>query len=205
MSEVSRPGLTVARLAVLYGGRWQPVRSWHEDSRMVKVARQTVDLSAFPDLVVIYLGMRVNAWTGLKTLFGLGPQINAAVDQRPDGLLLHENFLMSLVPVHLGMRQYWRDFDTLEAWSRSTPHRDWWRNFLRSSGGTGFWHETYFMRGGMEAVYDDIPVGLGFGRFAPLRPARGPMFSARGRAGRPGEVAAAVVGEDEIYDASDQV
>ena len=22
-----------------------------------------------------------------------------------------------------GMHQYWRDFDTLEAWSRSTPHR----------------------------------------------------------------------------------
>ena len=27
---------------------------------MGRVARQTVDLSAFPDLVVIYLGMRVN-------------------------------------------------------------------------------------------------------------------------------------------------
>ena len=40
-----------------------------------KVERQTVDLSAFPDLVVIYLGMRLNAWAGLKTLFGLGPQI----------------------------------------------------------------------------------------------------------------------------------
>jgi hypothetical protein len=34
---------------------------------MGKVARQTVDLSGFPDLVVIYLGMRVNAWAGLKT------------------------------------------------------------------------------------------------------------------------------------------
>ena len=41
---------------------------------MGKVARQTVDLAAFPDLVVIYLGMRVNTWVGLKTLLGLGPQ-----------------------------------------------------------------------------------------------------------------------------------
>jgi hypothetical protein len=38
-----------------------------------KVERQTVDLSTFPDLVVIYLGMRVNAWTGIKTLLGCGP------------------------------------------------------------------------------------------------------------------------------------
>jgi Domain of unknown function (DUF4188) len=166
---------------------------------MDKVTRQTVDLSSFPGLVVIYLGMRVNAWIGLKTLFGLGPQIKNAVSQKPDGLLLYENFLFSLIPLHVGMRQYWRDFNTLEAWSRSAPHREWWRNFLRQSGGTGFWHETYFMRGGMEAVYDDIPVPLGFGRFAPLQPARGSMFSARSRAKLTGKPAAAVVQEDELY------
>ena len=39
------------------------------------VNRQTVDLSAFPELVVIYLGMRVNALAGVKTVLGLGPQI----------------------------------------------------------------------------------------------------------------------------------
>ena len=66
------------------------------------VQRQTVDLSSFPDLVVMYLGMRVNAWTGIKTLFGLGPQIQDAVSKKPDGLLLHENFIMSLFPLHLG-------------------------------------------------------------------------------------------------------
>lgn len=94
---------------------------------------------------------------------------------------------MSLIPLHLGMRQYWRDFDALEAWSRSTLHREWWRDFLRSSRGTGFWHEAYFMRGGMEAVYDDVPVPLGFGQFARFQPARGPMFSARSRAKLAGE------------------
>ena len=164
-----------------------------------RVERQTVDLSAYPDLVVIYLGMRVNAWTGVKTLLGLGPQIKNAVDQKPDGLLLHESFIMSLIPLHLGMREYWRDFASLEAWSRSTPHRQWWSDFLRSSRGTGFWHEAYFMRGGMEAVYDDVPAPLGFGRFAPLVPARGPMFSARGRAKLAGEPPAAVVREGEFY------
>jgi fumigallin biosynthesis monooxygenase-like protein len=163
-----------------------------------KVQRQTVDLAAFPDLVVIYLGMRVNAWTGLRTLLGMAPRIRNAVEQRPDGLLLHEYFLLSLAPPHLGMRQYWRDFDALEAWSRSAPHRDWWRNFLRSSGGTGFWHETYFMRGGMEAVYDDVHVPVGLGRFAPLQPARGPMFSARERAKLAGAPPPAVVEEAEL-------
>ncbi len=164
-----------------------------------KVERQTVDLSAYPDLVVIYLGMRVNAWTGVKTVLGLGSQIGDSAKQKPDGLLLHESFMFSLLPPHVGMRQYWRDFDTLEAWTRSSPHRDWWRNFLRSSGGTGFWHEAYFMRGGMEAVYDDMPIRRGFGQFAPLTPARGRMFGARGRAGLMGKAKAAVVEEDALY------
>jgi hypothetical protein len=75
---------------------------------------------------------------------------------------------MSLMPLHIGMRQYWRGFDALEAWSRSTPHRQWWRDFLRSSRGTDFWHEAYFMRGGMEAVYDDVPIRLGFGQLSSL-------------------------------------
>lgn len=170
---------------------------------MAKVERQTVDLSAYPDLVVIYLGMRVNAWFGLKTLIGFGPRIKDAVAQKPDGLLLHEDLIFSLLPLHLVMRQYWRDFAALEAWSRSAPHAEWWRRFLRSSGGTGFWHEAYFMRGGMEAVYDDLPVPLGFARFAPVQPARGRMFSARSRAGRAGAAPPAVLAETELYGADE--
>lgn len=149
--------------------------------------RRTVDLSGFPDLVVIYLGMRVNRWTGLKTLFGFGPQIAQSVEARPDGLLLHENLVWSLFPPHVGMRQYWRDFDSLERWARSDPHRRWWQHFLRDTGGTGFWHETYCMRGGMEAVYNDILQEIGFLRFAPIEAAKGALFTARSRAGRAGE------------------
>lgn len=148
-----------------------------------RVNRRTVDLSQYPDLVVIYLGMQVNALTGMKTLLGIGPQISRAVAGMPDGLLLHENLLISLLPPHLGMRQYWRDFESLERWSRSEPHRQWWTNFLRDSGGTSFWHETYFARGGMEAIYDDVAKPVGMMKFAPLKPARGPMFGARRRLG----------------------
>ena len=168
-----------------------------------KVDRRTVDLSEYPDLVVIYLGMRVSRLTGLKTLFGFGPKIASSVDAKPDGLLLHENFVFSLFPPHLGMRQYWRDFDALEMWARSEPHMDWWKQFIRDTGGTGFWHETYFMKGGMEAVYDDIVQDLGLLKFAPAVPARGRMFSARTRAKLDGDPAKsaqeAPITEESMY------
>ena len=162
------------------------------------VNRQTVDLSAYPDLVVIYLGLRVNALTGLKTAFGLGPQINAAVAAKPGGLLLHEPILYSLFPPHIGMREYWRDMHSLLAWTRSEPHRTWWTQFFKDSGGTGFWHETYSMRGGMEAIYNDLPKPFGFLRFATPVQARGSRFTAMQRAGR-GETAAPVVPESDLY------
>jgi hypothetical protein len=47
------------------------------------VERRTVDLSAYPDLVVIYLAMRVNRLMGLKTLFGFGPKIADSVAGSP--------------------------------------------------------------------------------------------------------------------------
>jgi Domain of unknown function (DUF4188) len=148
----------------------------------MEVQRRTVDLSGYPDLVVIYLGMQVHSLRGLKTLFGFGPKIAKSAQDRPDGLLHHEGFIWSLFPMHAGIRQYWRNFDCLERWARSEPHKTWWRNFLRDSGGTGFWHETYFMHGGMEAVYDDLAHSTGLLVFAPTVTARGSMFSARLRA-----------------------
>ena len=163
-----------------------------------RVERRTVDLSQYPDLVVVYLGMRVNRLTGLKTLAGFGPRIARSVEARPDGLLRHENFVFSIFPMHAGMRQYWRDMDSLLQWTRSEPHRAWCKNFLRDSGGTGFWHETYLMRGGMEAIYDDVAVPLGFSSFAPVVAARGAMFGAAHRAAR-GENMEPVVSEKDMY------
>jgi Domain of unknown function (DUF4188) len=152
------------------------------------VERRTVDLGTYPDLVVIYLGMRVRTFAGLRTLFGLGPQIERSGVARPAGLLHFENnIVFSFFPLHIGMRWYWRDFASMEQWARSEPHRQWWQKFLRDSGGTGFWHETYFMRGGMEAIYDDVPAQLGFLAFAPQSPARAGMFSARARLQLSGE------------------
>jgi hypothetical protein len=163
------------------------------------VDRKTVDLTGYPDLVVIYLGMRVRTLRGVMTLLGNGPQIDREGAAHPEGLLHYENgIIFSLFPLHVGMRWYWRDFESMETWARSETHRIWWQKFLRDSGGTGFWHEAYFMRGGMEAVYDDVTGSpLGFQAFAPNVPARGPMFSARSRMRLPGQTPAQPAGVTE--------
>ena len=166
------------------------------------VDRRTVDLTAYPDLVVIYLGMRIRALAGIKTALGLGPQIEKAGTARPEGLLHFENnIIFSFFPLHIGMRWYWKDFESMERWARSEPHRIWWQNFLRDSGGTGFWHETYFMRGGREAIYDDVKSPVGLQVFAPNILARGPMFSARKRLHLAGETPAQPpnVSETDLY------
>jgi len=148
---------------------------------MSKVRRQTVDLTGHPDLVVVYLGMQVKTLRGVKTVAGFGPKIRQAVQPKPDGLLFHQLFVFGLLPLHMGIRQYWRDFDALERWVRSEPHRTWWRELLRGGSGTAFWHETYFMRGGMESIFLDMDRPTGLLAVAPAEEARGAMFSARRR------------------------
>ncbi len=140
--------------------------------------RHAVDLSAWPDLVVVYLGMKVQRWRGVMTVLGLGKGIGASVAGKPEGLLAHETIIWGLS--HIGMRQYWRDLESLERFTRSAPHKDWWKEFSRDGKGTGFWHETYRMRGGMEAIYLDMPA-VGFAKFATPRAAEGGYKSARGR------------------------
>jgi len=150
------------------------------------VSRQAADLSQFPNLVVIYLGMRVYNLRGLMTVLNLRRQVLKAVEAKPDGLLFHESFYFSLLPLHIGLRQYWRDFESLEKWARATPHQQWWKSYVQNPKGTGFWHETHSAAGGIEAVYDAMQEPVGLLRFAPAVPARGSFFSARKRLGLPG-------------------
>jgi hypothetical protein len=165
---------------------------------MSNVARMTVDLSEHPNLVVIYLGMRAHSLRGFVTLRQLAREIERAVAAGPDGLLRSESFWFKVLPPHGGVRQYWHDFDALERWARSSPHGKWWATFQRDPHGTSFWHETYFLQGGLEAIYDNVPEPLGLTSFARVVPARGAMFSARRRAGLPGEPAPAVIPETEL-------
>ena len=153
---------------------------------MPRPPRQSIDLSAFPDLVVIYLGYRANSLRGVRSLLRIGMGLRAVKREAPDGLLLHEDMMFGLL--HPGFRQYWRDLPSLEAFTRATRHAAWWRDFGRGASGGGFWHETYQLRGGMEGIYLNMPA-LGFARFAPGRAPDGPFLSARGRLERPAAAA----------------
>ena len=141
--------------------------------------RRSVDLSDYPDLVMIMLGFRLRGWRGLLALRRIGPGLNQIARERPDGLLAHEGMMFSLT--HLGFRQYWRDLDALERFTRSEPHADWWRRVRELSTGAGFWHETYHIKGGVEALYVAMPDPVGLQRFAPERRPVGPFMSARAR------------------------
>ena len=69
---------------------------------------------------------------------------------------------------------------------------------IRDSGGTGFWHETYFRGGQIESVYIDMP-GTGLAKFAPVTPARGSLFSARRLGMREGSGPPPGIPEEELY------
>ncbi|MGV9411447.1 monooxygenase family protein [Nocardia sp. NPDC003693] len=165
----------------------------------MRVNRLTADLSEYPDLVMILLGMRVHRPRGMLRLLGVGPKLYSSHRERPDGLLSHEDIVWSFFPPHWGARQYWRDLESLERWTRSDPHRIWWQEFLKDSGGTGFWHEAYFARGGIDSVYDDMAAPSGLGRFAPVVPARGRLFSTRDRVRGAAPKVASVVTEKSYY------
>ncbi|NPD66593.1 DUF4188 domain-containing protein [Lichenicola cladoniae] len=141
--------------------------------------RRSVDLSQYPDLVMIMLGFRLRGWRGLRAMRRIGPGMAKIMRDRPDGLLAHEGMKFSLL--HFGFRQYWRDLDTLERFTRSEPHAGWWRSVRELSADAGFWHETYHARGGIEALYVAMPEPVGLQLFAPERQPVGPFMSARAR------------------------
>ena len=139
--------------------------------------RRSVDLSGYPDLVVVYLGYRAGNWRGVRSLLRIGRGLNAIKNDPPPGLLAHEGMMFGLL--HPGFRQYWRDFASLEAFTRAPRHAAWWRDFSGDAG-NGIWHETYRLRGGMEAIYSGM-APIGFAAFAPERSPTGPFKSARQR------------------------
>jgi hypothetical protein len=145
---------------------------------MTRTAKVSVDLAPYPELVVVYLGFRAVGFRGLRRLISLGAGFRAIKQSPPDGLLRSESFFWGWM--HFGIRQYWRDLPSLEAFTRTAPHSVWWRDFARGAGGSGFWHETYSRSGGIEGIYFDMPP-LGLGAFAPPRAPAGDFKTARQR------------------------
>lgn len=141
--------------------------------------RETVDLGAYPDLMVLMLGFHARRLRAVPALIGVGRGLAALRREPPEGLLCHEQMLLGWN--HVGMRQYWRDPDSLARFTRAAPHAGWWRDFLRDPKGSGFWHEAYSARGGIEAIYVEMPERIGLGRFAPVCAAEGPLLTSQGR------------------------
>ncbi|MEQ7874915.1 DUF4188 domain-containing protein [Sphingomonas sp. ASV193] len=141
--------------------------------------RKSVDLSDFPDLVMIMLGFKLRSWRGLLAMRRIGIGLKRISDNYPEGLLSHEGMMFGLT--HLGFRQYWKDLDHLERFTRSEPHSTWWTHVRELSAAAGFWHETYHANGGVEALYVGMQGATGLQRFAPERRPVGPFMSARAR------------------------
>jgi len=136
------------------------------------------------DFVVFIIGMRINKlWKIHKWLpIALAmPRMLKELNARPDsGFLGVQSFGLASV-------QYWRSFDALEAYARSTNGEHWpaWvafnKRMARSRGDVGIWHETYRVAAGdYEAVYSGMPPH-GLGKVARLLPARERLETARGR------------------------
>lgn len=143
------------------------------------VKRTTVDLSTYPDLVMVLLGFRISRLKGVPALVRIGRGLGQVISNPPDGLLRHDAMLLSWN--HLGMKQYWRDLDSLGRFTRSSPHSGWWREFMADTHGCGFWHEAYSARGGVEAIYVGMNTPVGLATFAPACQPEGLLLSSNGR------------------------
>lgn len=141
--------------------------------------RETVDLSQYPDLVVIDLGFQVRRWAGIPALLRIGKGLGEIARTPPPGLLFSRRMLIAWN--HVGIRQYWSDQASLLSFTKAQPHAGWWREFLADTAGSGFWHEACFAAGGMESVYINMPQRTGFAAFAPVVVPVGPLMTARDR------------------------
>lgn len=114
--------------------------------------------------VLFLIGMRVNrpwkvsSWLPISKAM---PKMQAELAEHPElGCLGMQNwFGRTTLSV-----QYWRDFDSLNAYARSPdhPHLPAWRAFnkaVNDTGDVGIWHETYMVQPGQsESVYGNMPV-----------------------------------------------
>lgn len=145
-------------------------------------------------LTVFVLGLRINRllrvgkW--LPVAKAMAPMI-AELTAHPDsGFLGAETMLRNL---RTGvMMQYWRDFDSLEAYARDRDQSHWpaWTAFNKAVGndGTvGIFHETYVVEAHHhETIYVNMPP-FGLGALAGMQPATGSRQTARTRMSEVGQ------------------
>jgi hypothetical protein len=158
---------------------------------MANVITQRMAVEIEGDFVVFLIGMRINKpWKLHKwvPVFLAMPKMLKELRRHPESGFLGAIFGPKVIV------QYWRSFDHLEAYARSTDQRHWpaWVAFNKRSGNSredvGIWHETYLVRAHeYEAIYSGMPR-FGLGTVGTLVPASGHRESARGRIRRPAAV-----------------
>ena len=139
-------------------------------------------------LVVFVIGMRINHFhkiaKWLPVLKAMPLMLEKLAKDPDSGYLGSENMIAGLRQVCL--LQYWRDFDSLEAYARSRDREHWpsWVDFNKrvgSDGTVGIFHETYAVDAGRyETIYGNMPV-WGLGKVAGLTDATGQRNEARSR------------------------
>ena len=139
-------------------------------------------------LVVFIIGMRINHFwrlgKWLPVARAMGPMIAEAMSNPASGMLGYEFALQGLRTI--SVVQYWRDFDSLEAYARDRDqlHMPAWTAFNKAigdDGSVGIFHETYQIeRNGFEALYVNMPL-FGLGKVAGVVPATGSRNEARER------------------------
>jgi hypothetical protein len=139
-------------------------------------------------ITVFVIGLRINRLRRLDKWVpvarAMGPMIAELSRDPQSGFLGAEPMLRNLRTI--AMLQYWRDFDSLEAYARNRDQQHWpaWTAFNKavgSSGAVGIFHETYVVAAGHhETVYVNMPR-FGLGRVSGVQPATGSRTAARAR------------------------
>jgi Domain of unknown function (DUF4188) len=141
------------------------------------------------ELCLIRLGFQALRIRALPFALRLSRAIDRAAaeaEANDAGLLHSERF--GVTWNHFGVLQYWRGYDELEAWSRRTPHTEWWRKAVdrgRAKGDFGVYHETFLVpRAAIETIYLDCATAPGLLSFGKIVAADGAMTTSRDRLGR---------------------
>ena len=139
-------------------------------------------------IVVFLIGMRINQFRRVSKWLPAAKAMPAMLDElrnNPSSGFLGAE-LFQRWPRTLFAVQYWRDFDSIEAYARNRDRKHWpaWTAFYSATdnnGSVGIFHETYCVDAGrFETIYGDMPP-FGLGQVSGTVPATGVREAARGR------------------------
>jgi len=147
-------------------------------------ARMTARIEG--DFVVFLIGMRINKPWKIHRWYPVASAMPRMLKEV--SALGPEHGFLGVTRLGLfALVQYWRSFESLEAYARDHEklHAPAWAAFNRSvrdaRGDVGIWHETYLIKNGQyESIYSGMPP-TGLGNAGELAPATGSQEAARGR------------------------